>query len=410
MSITATRLDRPGAARPPRNRLSLSALIPPTTKLLRRLSSPTSSEASIGRRRSEPDEEQRAARESAPSPASSAPGRERSSFSGITGMTCAGTGNGRALAIVEEPEHIEYCASMHAALEEEGSDAGLLEGMRGQGQMRRSASETDTTFPPAPMPGHGARPISVAPPSYARTQQDAHAQRHIYPQSAPTSPVCIRSQQVWLCSPPRQSLTPVSPRSPHALADSAQSPDASARSPCATLADLTSPLDNIALAARPAGREMAGALAEAQSEMFEVGPPKRCRPVTTRAMSTGRLASEFDEEGRVICLSAHSDRVLVKGQKTDIGSGVGAKSARCPTSWRDCTAGAGASALSRTTSEQGMITRPVRPERFALPSRGRSSVELEGRDLGRGTGKTEMYRAGEGAKRSRASLRGILGF
>jgi hypothetical protein len=34
------------------------------------------------------------------------------------------------------------------------------------------------------------------------------------------------------------------------------------------------------------------------------------RPLVIRAMSTGRLASEFDEEGRVICLSNHCERVL----------------------------------------------------------------------------------------------------
>lgn len=34
------------------------------------------------------------------------------------------------------------------------------------------------------------------------------------------------------------------------------------------------------------------------------------RPLVVRAMSTGRLASEFDEEGRVICLSNHCQRVL----------------------------------------------------------------------------------------------------
>jgi len=33
-------------------------------------------------------------------------------------------------------------------------------------------------------------------------------------------------------------------------------------------------------------------------------------PLVVRAMSTGRLASEFDEEGRVICLSNHCERVL----------------------------------------------------------------------------------------------------
>ncbi|OCF36334.1 hypothetical protein I316_02209 [Kwoniella heveanensis BCC8398] len=34
------------------------------------------------------------------------------------------------------------------------------------------------------------------------------------------------------------------------------------------------------------------------------------RPLVVRSMSTGRLASEFDDDGRVICLSVHSDRVL----------------------------------------------------------------------------------------------------
>ncbi|WWD09018.1 hypothetical protein V865_007138 [Kwoniella europaea PYCC6329] len=36
----------------------------------------------------------------------------------------------------------------------------------------------------------------------------------------------------------------------------------------------------------------------------------KTRPLVVRSMSTGRLASEFDEDGRVICLSGHSERVL----------------------------------------------------------------------------------------------------
>ncbi|WWC66643.1 uncharacterized protein I206_100547 [Kwoniella pini CBS 10737] len=34
------------------------------------------------------------------------------------------------------------------------------------------------------------------------------------------------------------------------------------------------------------------------------------RPVVIRSLSTGKLASEFDEDGRVVCLSGHSDRIL----------------------------------------------------------------------------------------------------
>jgi hypothetical protein len=34
------------------------------------------------------------------------------------------------------------------------------------------------------------------------------------------------------------------------------------------------------------------------------------RPLVVRAMSTGRLASEFDDQGRVMCLSNHCERVL----------------------------------------------------------------------------------------------------
>ena len=39
-------------------------------------------------------------------------------------------------------------------------------------------------------------------------------------------------------------------------------------------------------------------------------PGKCYRPFVTRSISTGRLAREFDDEGRVVCLSAHSDRIL----------------------------------------------------------------------------------------------------
>jgi hypothetical protein len=39
------------------------------------------------------------------------------------------------------------------------------------------------------------------------------------------------------------------------------------------------------------------------------------RPLVIRAMSTGRLASEFDDQGRVMCLSNHCERVL-KGRSS----------------------------------------------------------------------------------------------
>jgi hypothetical protein len=37
---------------------------------------------------------------------------------------------------------------------------------------------------------------------------------------------------------------------------------------------------------------------------------RRNHPIVTRAMSTGRLATELDENGMVVCMSLHSERVL----------------------------------------------------------------------------------------------------
>ena len=44
---------------------------------------------------------------------------------------------------------------------------------------------------------------------------------------------------------------------------------------------------------------------------------RRNRPLVVRSVSTGRLATEFDEQGRVVCLSAHSERVLGNKISTD---------------------------------------------------------------------------------------------
>ncbi|WVQ93614.1 hypothetical protein IAU59_000689 [Kwoniella sp. CBS 9459] len=85
--------------------------------------------------------------------------------------------------------------------------------------------------------------------------------------SAPTSPVAQSTKVctgVWLCSRPPRASCPIQARQV---------------SPTLTV---TNPL-----------------------------PPKKVnRPLVVRSMSTGRLAREFDDQGRVICLSVHSDRVL----------------------------------------------------------------------------------------------------
>jgi hypothetical protein len=46
------------------------------------------------------------------------------------------------------------------------------------------------------------------------------------------------------------------------------------------------------------------------TDLFNARRRSGSRPLVVRAMSTGRLASEFDDEGRVICLSNHCERVL----------------------------------------------------------------------------------------------------
>lgn len=287
---------------------------------------------------------------------------------------------------MEEPEHIEYCTEK-ASLQDTGDSEGDRRGVEEGVFLKRSASETNTIRTPTiaiPIRQHNG---SV--PSDGLYEGPHHSQ------SAPTSP--MPCQRVWLCSPPRRTpASPVSPftsRGTHNNASPAHKP----------LSPFASPLDNIAAVAQHAEEQLKAAeAAEAASRAScELGPLKRCRPVTTRAMSTGRLASEFDEDGQVICLSVHSDRVLAKGQRSSYTPSSGGRayegSGHGPTSWQQ----GGRQALSRTTSEQGALYEAGANKQEGYRRAARSSLNLQRPEM-------PVYKGAEG-KRSRASFKGILG-
>lgn len=61
------------------------------------------------------------------------------------------------------------------------------------------------------------------------------------------------------------------------------------------------------------------------------GPRPQRRPaLTTRAISTARLANEFDENGAIVHISVHSERVLAKGSVAKSASCWREKYACCP--------------------------------------------------------------------------------
>ncbi|WVQ76237.1 hypothetical protein IAR50_005902 [Cryptococcus sp. DSM 104548] len=89
---------------------------------------------------------------------------------------------------------------------------------------------------------------------------------------SPMSPTSPNAQRVWLCSPPRRCHT----------------------NPSAT----TAPPSSSAVAA--------------PSHPPSTASTRKNRPVVVRAMSTGRLGKDFDQDGRIVCMSSHSNRVLQK--------------------------------------------------------------------------------------------------
>lgn len=107
----------------------------------------------------------------------------------------------------------------------------------------------------------------------------------------PSSPT-VAHQGVWLCSPPPKSPIelPALPDSPHISRPMGQDGLEIVRS-----------LSDFGIQAPPY---------QHPSSRYPPVTTKKKRPFVTRSMSTGRLAHEFDSEGRIICLSAHSDRVL----------------------------------------------------------------------------------------------------
>ena len=107
-----------------------------------------------------------------------------------------------------------------------------------------------------------------------------------------TSSPTVAHQGVWLCSPP--------PKSPIELPALPDSP-AISRPMGEDGIEMVRSLSDFGIQAPPY---------QHPSSRYPPVTTKKKRPFVTRSMSTGRLAHEFDSEGRIICLSVHSDRVL----------------------------------------------------------------------------------------------------
>ena len=118
----------------------------------------------------------------------------------------------------------------------------------------------------------------TASPAFAKVQHPGAQREAVSP-----------DQKVWLCSrPPSMSISPLDLDAPPVIG-------------------LSRSHSEVVL---PISPETPSVLGDARRGSFP--SLTRNRPVVVRAMSTGRLAREFDEDGRIICLSAHSGRVLQK--------------------------------------------------------------------------------------------------
>jgi hypothetical protein len=175
-----------------------------------------------------------------------------------------------------------------------------------------------------------ARPVRSANPICSSTLPTTTASPH-YDQSSPSdsdklAPIAsdtldrlsptISEQYVWLCSRP--------------------SPVHSSGSPFVVSPALRTPL------------KMDRSLSVDTITTPPVAGCKLARPFVTRAMSTGRLAREFDEDGRVICLSVHSGRIIGEEAGHDRPSRSSGPSQRCAPSLASSRGNAPSAKLDRT--------------------------------------------------------------
>jgi len=151
-------------------------------------------------------------------------------------------------------------------------------------------------------PTRPARPAPSVRPSYSRSSHQPIARRSAtLPITASWSdlaalPSITEADDTWLCSRPAQSPglsgllgSPGSPISP--------------RIATPLITDLTRSMSSHSITSSPSS----GA--------------KLIRPFVTHSTSTGRLAHEFDSDGRVVCLSEHSDKILERRQINDPARG-----------------------------------------------------------------------------------------
>lgn len=125
--------------------------------------------------------------------------------------------------------------------------------------------------------------------------------------TTPTSP----ARGIWICTPPARSpISPIISSSPittrvHEQAHRANS-NASRTRNMSSQSDTSNNGND--------GRDNSTPTLHRSESSSTFSSPtsslRRNRPIVTRAMSTGRLATELDENGMVVCMSLHSERVL----------------------------------------------------------------------------------------------------
>lgn len=158
--------------------------------------------------------------------------------------------------------------------------------------------------------------------------------------ASPDSAIRTPCKDVWLCSKPTRSST---------------SP------PSAEISSLTTP-------ASPRPHLVPGIITPPSQ-----GAAKRNRQFVTRAMSTGRIAREFDEEGRIVCLSSHSERVLWAKQVHLPGAASRSSSPVRPALEKSYSAQTPSSPLSSTGSTISRVVTFDHQQQMMDP-KGRSGV------------------------------------
>ncbi|WVQ80327.1 hypothetical protein IAT38_002432 [Cryptococcus sp. DSM 104549] len=175
--------------------------------------------------------------------------------------------------------------------------------------LQLQAAGTRGVTPPARRTPFASRNPSIAEDLHILSEVDENVD-HGHPlvaSSAPVSPVSPteRCRGVWLCSPPKLSSPPM----PAAVTSISPAPPSSFQSfsctptPTRGRAPLAHSHSTTSITTSHTSHTGTSGSASASRKT-------KTRPLVVRSMSTGRLASEYDEHGRVICLSVHSDRVL----------------------------------------------------------------------------------------------------